>query len=296
MSRGTNVQGQDCVVAHSSGHAPPATAAPWGATDCHHHIADARFPKPDGRLPVQASVQDYQRLKQRLGITRSVVVAAASYGDDARVLVDALRQLGTEHTRGVALVYPEVSEAELDRLHAEGVRGIRVYLGKGRVLSSTELRETAARAHARGWHLQFVAARQGELVAEWEALLASLDCTLVFDHFGFAPQPAGERSATAGALKRLLDRGHTYTKLSGVYIQSREGYPAYSDVDALAVELIAHASERMLWGTDWPHPNAAPSKPDDALVFDQLARWAPSEQLRRQILVDNPDRVYWRDR
>lgn len=296
MSAGTSVPGQDRVVAHSSGQAPPRTAAPWGATDCHHHIADARFPKPDGSLPVEASVQDYQRLKERLGISRSVVVAAASYGDDSRVLVDALRQLGTEQARGVALVYPEVAEAELDRLHAEGVRGIRVYLGKGRILSHSELRETAVRANARGWHLQFVAARQPQLLPEWEAVLASLDCTLVFDHFGFAPQPAGESSATAAVLKRLLDRGNTYVKLSGVYIQSRVGYPSYSDVDALAIALIAHASERMLWGTDWPHPNAAPLKPDDALVFDQLARWAPSPAVRQTILVDNPERVYWRDR
>jgi predicted TIM-barrel fold metal-dependent hydrolase len=155
------------------------------------------------------------------------------------------------------------------------------------------VRGLAARAAQRGWHLQFVGDRHAERVAAWEKTLAGLPCRVVIDHLGYAPQPAGLASATAQTLLRLVERGHTYVKLSGVYIQSQAGYPDYSDVDALAAALVKAAPERMLWGTDWPHPGATPRKPDGARLFDQLARWAPMAATRRRILVENPDALYW---
>jgi D-galactarolactone isomerase len=287
------VRGEPLEAPHSSGTGAPDTPAPPGATDCHHHVSDPRFPKADGSVGTPATVADYRQFKRRLGVSRSIVIAASPYGDDNRGLVDALRQLGGDAARGVALVYPEVSDGQLDALHGAGVRGMRVYLNKGRALTTDDVRGLAARAAQRGWHLQFVGDRHAELVAAWEKTLAGLPCRVVIDHLGYAPQPAGLASATAQTLLRLLERGHTYVKLSGVYIQSQAGYPDYGDVDALAAALVKAAPERMLWGTDWPHPGATPRKPDGARLFDQLARWAPMAATRRRILVENPDALYW---
>lgn len=268
-------------------------ATPWGATDCHHHIGDRRFAKADGSAPTEATVAQYRVFKRRLGLTRSIVIAASSHGDDNSVVLDALDQLGPDAARGVAIVRPGVTDEFLDQLHRSGVRGMRFYLGKGSIPTAHELRQMAERAHSRGWHVQIVGDRDRELIAEWEATLASLPCPVVIDHMGYAPQPGGETSATAKTMFRLLRAGNTYVKLSGVYIQSKVGFPSYSDVDNLAIALVQCAPERMLWGTDWPHPGAGSNKPDGAMLLDRLAIWAPAESTRRLILVDNPQRLYW---
>jgi D-galactarolactone isomerase len=288
------VRGERLRAPYSSGVLPPRTPAPPGAVDCHHHIVDPRFPG-DRPLP-SATVGDYRVFQRRLGLTRSVVVAPSTHGDDNRGLVDALGELGTDRARGVALVHPEVGDAELRRLHRHGVRGIRVYLGKGRVPTPEELRALAGRAAGLGWSVSVVAARDRDLIAGWEDTLAALPCPVVVDHLGWAPQPAGVASATAAALGRLLETGNTYVKLSGLYLSSN--HPSYEDVDELAGRLCRTAPDRMLWGTDWPHLVALAmgrQAPDGALLFDKLTGWLPDADDRRRVLVDNPERLYWRD-
>lgn len=287
---------QQVRAPYSSGVRPPTVPVPVGAVDCHHHITDPRFP---GSRPLpSATVDDYRLFQRRLGLTRSVVVAPSTHGDDNRGLVDALGQLGTDRARGVALVYPEASDAELRRLHGHGVRGIRVYLGKGRVPAPEELRTLSRRAADLGWSISVVAARDQDLVADWEGVIAALACPVVVDHLGWAPQPAGIASATASALARLLEAGNTYVKLSGLYLSSHVGYPSYSDVDALAAWLGRTAPGRLLWGTDWPHLVAlamGQSAPDGALLLDKLAGWLPDAADRQRVLVTNPERLYWQD-
>jgi len=287
------VGGKTVEAPHSTGVEPPMTLAPIGATDCHHHISDLRFPKPGGGQVTPSTVSDYLVFKRRLGITRNIVIAASSYGDDNSCLVDALRQLGSHQARGVALVHPDVNEQELDRLHEVGVRGLRFYLAKTRVPTVAELTKIASRAHQRGWHVQIVADRVKEVLVDWEAALDALPCPVVIDHFGYAPQPDGEKSATGAVLRRLLDNGKTYVKLSAVYIQSKVGFPTYADMNPMAQALVQLAPDRLLWGTDWPHPGAGATKPDGAQLFDQLTAWAPDAEVRKQILVDNPQRLYW---
>jgi predicted TIM-barrel fold metal-dependent hydrolase len=288
--------GDQLPAPFSSGVLPPRTPVPPGAVDCHHHIVDPRFPG-DRPLP-PATVGDYRLFQRRLGLTRSVVVAPSTHGDDNRGLVDALGELGTDRARGVALVHPEVGDAELRHLHRNGVRGVRVYLGKGRVPTPEELRTLSRRAAGLGWSVSVVATRDRDLIADWEDTLATLACPVVVDHLGWAPQPAGVDSATAAALGRLLEAGNTYVKLSGLYLSSRVGHPSYSDVDALAGRLCRTAPQRVLWGTDWPHLVAlamGQPAPDGALLFDKLADWLPDANDRRRVLVDNPERLYWRD-
>jgi predicted TIM-barrel fold metal-dependent hydrolase len=153
----------------------------------------------------------------------------------------------------------------------------------------------AARIERLNWHIQVVANSGDALVAAQSAFL-ELSCPLVIDHFGHVNQPEGVRHPSMNVLRRLLDRGRAYVKLSAPYISSRVGAPTYADIDPVAIELVRAAPQRMLWGTDWPHPTVTTEpKPDDAAMLDRLALWAPEAALRRCILVDNPSRLYWAD-
>lgn len=282
---------------HSSGSGWPTTEATDGAVDCHHHIFDPRFQKPDEPLVPPATVDDYQVFKRRLGIARSVLVASSNYGIDNSCLLDALKQFGSSICRGVAAVHPNPSDSMLDEFHALGVRGLRVYLAKNRVPTFDELCTLGRRAAQRGWSINVVGNREREVLLEWEAVLADLPCPVVIDHLGWAPQPAGTRSKTAALIRRLLAGGNAWIKLSGPYLSSAEGPPRFSDVDDLAAELASLAPDRTIWGSDWPHPVAQQHGfvPDGALLFDQLARWVPDAQHRHGILVTNPRRLYWAD-
>jgi D-galactarolactone isomerase len=266
---------------------------PAGAVDCHHHIFDPRFQKPEDPVPPTATVAEYQLFKRRIGISRSIVVAPSNYGMDNACLLDAIEQLGQADARGVAFVHPDVSDDELRRLNAGGVRGMRIYLAKNRVPSQDEVRRMAGRAADLGWILQFVGNREREVLLDWEDLLRSLPCTIVIDHMGWAPQPAGVASATAGLLFRLLAAARTYIKLSGLYLSSASGFPNYRDVDALAAALVAAAPEQLLWGTDWPHVGAGADKPDGALLVEKLETWGIGPAARQSILVDAPGRLFW---
>lgn len=289
------VRGEALQAPWSAGTAPPTTALPRGAVDCHHHVFDPRFQKAQEPRVPSATVQDYALFKRRLGMSRSVVVAPSNYGTDNACLLDALDQLGPDLARGVVLVDPDVPDAELNRMHVRGVRGMRVYLAKNRVPTCEELLRMGARAAERGWSLQFVGNREREVLVEWTDTLFQLPCEFVIDHFGWAPQPEGVGSATAALLRRTLEERRGYVKLSGLYLSSREGHPHYRDLDALAVDLVGREPSRIIWGTDWPHPMAGGLRPDGAMLVDRLAEWVLDAELRRRILVDNPDRLYWAD-
>jgi D-galactarolactone isomerase len=281
---------QIVTVPNSTGTQPPATFVPVGAVDCHHHIFDPRFPKPSKPMRAVGTVDDYTLLKRRLGIARSVVVAAASYGTDNACLLDALHRFGDD-ARGVAIVAADAPLSEMQALDAARVRGARFYLEKGAPPDPLALSGFARRAADLDWHVEIMPSRGDALVAA-EPMLAGLDCPVVIDHLGYTPQPQGTAHPAFDAMRRLLDGGHVWIKLSGVYFTSQTGFPDYADVDALASALAAHRPDRMLWGTDWPHSGEA-QKPDDALLLDQAARWIPEAALRHATLVTNPAALYW---
>jgi D-galactarolactone isomerase len=280
------------AVPYSDGTQPPSMPIPIGATDCHHHIFDPRFPRPNGRSGIWGTVDDYRLLRRRLGLSRSVIASPSSYGFDNSCLVDALDVLG-DTSRGVAAVKLDVSDAELDRLHNHGVRGIRLYLIGDTLTAPNQFAAYAARIARLGWHIQVVAVSDDALVAAGP-MFAQLPCTLVIDHFGYIAQPGGVNRPSMKVLRRLLDKGNVYVKLSAPYISSKTGAPDYADIDPVATALVGAAPERMLWGTDWPHPLVTKAPwPDDAAMLDRLAIWAPDPQVRQRILVDNPSRLYW---
>lgn len=289
-----HVRGETLAVPLSGGTEPPKNPLPAGAVDCHHHIFDPAFPRPNGRRGIWGTVADYRLLRRRLGLARSVITSPQSYEFDNSCLVDALDQLG-ESTRGVAAVRLDVDDAELDRLHAHGVRGIRLYLIGDAPTPPERFVDYARRIERLGWHIQMVAVSGDALVAA-EPALRKLPCTLVIDHFGYVSQPEGIQHPSMDALRRLLDKGNVYVKLSAPYITSQAGPPDYADIDPVAIALVRAAPERLLWGTDWPHPLVTTEpKPDDAAMLDRLALWAPDEAVRHRILVENPERLYWTD-
>lgn len=282
------------AVPHSAGEGRPRIAVPPDAADCHLHIYDPRFPlvHPERLAVAGASTVEYRRLQERLGTSRAVVVQPAAYGTDNRVTLDAIARLGAQRTRGIAVVHPEVTDAELDALHEGGIRGVRFSMHDPRTAVTTPamIAPLAPRLAARGWHLQLhVRAVQ---LAGMAALLASLPCDVVFDHMARLPLPEGIRHPAHALVMKRLDAGRGWVKLSGPYLEGREGTLGYTGITAVARAFVAGAPERLVWGSDWPHPTEREPKPDDAVLLDRLAEWAPDEATRKRILVDNPAILY----
>ncbi|TDN70838.1 amidohydrolase family protein [Paraburkholderia sp. BL10I2N1] len=261
-------------------------------TDAHHHIYDSRYPlDPAAQLrPADATVADYRALQQRLGIGRHVVVQPSTYGTDNRCLLDALRQFGT-NARGIASVSDTVTDRELYILHDAGVRGLRFNLEYLVGLTVAMIAPLSERIEPLGWHIQLNAT--AAQILEHHALLASVSSRLVIDHMGQIPQPAGLLDPAFRVVKELTARGRTWVKLSGPYLVSQTGGPDYADAGKVARSFALHAPDRMLWGTDWPHPTqSADKKPDAARLLEDLASWISDDTTTYRILVDNPADLY----
>jgi D-galactarolactone isomerase len=177
-------------------------------------------------------------------------------------------------------------------LDSRRVRGARFYLEKGPTVDAQALIAFSRKALEMDWHIEIQPSRGDTLVSALD-LIDKLQCPVVIDHLGYTPQPDGIRHPAAFAMKHLLDSGHVWIKLSGLYFTSVSGFPDYEDVDELASQLMKHRPDRMLWGTDWPHSGEKDRKPDDSKLLDQTARWSSLEADRRAMLVENPARLYW---
>jgi len=281
-------------VPNSAGTSTPRYKAPELACDSHVHVYDPAFPAAWRKLyPVaNASVAEYRLLQQRLGTRRAIVVQAAVYGTDNRCVVAAVQALGIDNARGVAVVHPTVSDKELEALHAGGVRGLRFtqHNPKTAVTSPDMIEPLARRVQALGWHVQLHL--QGEQIVQMASLIEALPGTIVIDHMGRLPQPEGVKHPAFRILRRMLDGGRTWVKLSGAYLNTQIGPPRYADATKIAREFIKAAPERCVWGSDWPHPTETGKKPDDAILFDLLQEWVRDEPTRRNVLVNNPARLY----
>lgn len=283
------------VVPHSAGTHKPTLAAPEFACDSHMHVYDRRFGvqgAPDTMID-DATADDYRLLQRRTGTQRTVVVQPRVHGTDNSVTLAAIRALGAAHTRGVAVVRPDVSDAELERLHAGGIRGIRftLYTPTHATTDFAMVEPLAHRVHALGWHVQLHwSAAQ---LVEHAALLERLPGTVVLDHLARLPQPAPRAHPAFGLVCRLLDGGRTWIKLSGAYLDSALGAEGrYADTTALAQTWVRRAPERLVWGSDWPHPTERHQVPDDAQLLDLLGDWVPDDATRHRVLVENPARLY----
>ena len=285
---------------------PVTFDVPAGACDCHVHVIPdpARFPFAPARVytPPLATADELLALQRLLHLDRVVIVHPSIYGTDNSATLDGMRRLGRARARGVAVIDERISAAALDDMASAGMVGIRVNLETvGEVdpkASARQLQAAAELAKDRLWHLQ-VYTRLPVIAALAEQLHA-LPVPLVIDHFGGARAELGLQQPGFDTLLALLRSGNTYVKISGCY-RSSSATPDYADTAPLAQALIAANPERVVWGTDWPHPDAGRGRPrdvtpyypiDDGHVMNLLARWAPDPAVRKKILVDNPARLY----
>jgi D-galactarolactone isomerase len=275
--------------------ATPALPVPPGATDCHMHIygPPERYPAAPTNpspVPFTSDLVAYRKVQARLGLGRTVVVQPTAYGADNACTLDAVAALGPDAARAVVVVTPETPEAELARLHAAGARGARAFLLKGGLVPWERLGELSARVAPLGWHVQLQF--DGGELPEREALIRTLPSAVVIDHVGRFHDPVPPTAPAVRALLRLMESGRAWVKASSPYGVSRSGPPDYADVSAIARAVIAAAPDRVVWGSNWPHPNAPEPKPDEAPLLDLLGAWAPDEKTRRTILADNPALLY----
>lgn len=270
----------------------PRLALPRGSVDCHAHVFGPydRFPLtlPRSYSPPEASLEQYRAMLTAMGFDRGVLVQPSVHGSDNRSMVDALKR-DPQRLRGIAVVDPSVSEAELDALDAAGVRGLRinVLFAGGTDLAATE--KLAARIAPRGWHIQLLV--DVGTMPDFGVRFGSFPCPVVVDHMGHVgPSEAASAPGFSGLLT-LLDTGKAWVKLSGAYRVTEKGSP-FADVAAVARDLIAANPARCVFATDWPHPALKWPMPDDGDLVDLLADWEPDEARRRAILIDNPQRLY----
>lgn len=278
------------AVPNSTGTAPPALQAPAGAADCHIHIYDARYVSAS---PVLAggTVADYRLLQKRIGVSRVVIVNPRNYATDNTVTTDAIRELGINNARGVGVLRPTVTDAELKKLDEAGIRGIRFTVGdpKTAVVSIDMIEPLAKRIAEYGWHVQLN--MPCDKIVEHANMLRRLPTTIVFDHMGKPSVDQGVKHPSHAIIRGLLDQRRAWVKVSGAYMNTQVGPPTYADATAVAQAFVKAAPERCVWGSDWPHPGPK-VKPDDAVLFDLLGVWAPDAATRHRILVTNPQDLY----
>ena len=288
----------------------PSTAiTPEQACDCHVHVfldpAQFPFATPRAYTPPPAGVEELVALHAALGVGQTVIVQPSVYGADNSATLEGIRLLGPERARGVAVIDESIIDPALARMHQAGIRGIRANLA----LAGEEdperarrlLRGLADRVRPHGWHIQIYTGLK--MIAALRDCLSDLPVPVVIDHFGGARGEGGTEQAGFADLVSLVRSGQAYVKLSAPY-RSSERVPGYPDMAPLAQALIAANPDRMLWGSDWPHPDASrtagrqpgnisPRLPvNDQDVFDLLRIWAGDAVKLRKILVDNPAILY----
>jgi predicted TIM-barrel fold metal-dependent hydrolase len=277
----------NATIPFTAGLVPPRLVVPKGAVDCHHHVYDAAVPVAPGARPHgSASLADHARLLARLGVDRHVLVQPSTYGFDNALHLAALRQAGPERARMVAVVPPDAPMPQLREMAAAGVAGARANLVQAVPLRPADVAPLARRVADLGWHLQVFAG--AGLIVELAEVLRAAPCPVVFDHFAQLPLAGWAAHPAWGVVMDLVQAGRGWVKLSSPYSLDQARPDA---VGGLARALVAAAPERLVWGTNWPHPNAT-AIPDDSALLDLLAGWAPDEAVRRAILVDNPARLY----
>jgi 2-pyrone-4,6-dicarboxylate lactonase len=274
----------------------PRYRPPAGACDCHAHVfgPSAIYPFVDDRsfTPPVCSVEDYLATLDVLGIDRGIIVHGSVHGTDNRISQDAIAT-APERLRGVAVIDSTFTPEAIERLHLGGFRGARMstIVKGGPGFGNLEAIATLVRPV--GWHLVAHVSRPDELVTLAPRLLRT-GLTIVIDHVASISLKEGPSAPAFAILREMLETDRCWIKISGLSRRSTEGYP-WSDARPLVEALLALRPDRILWGSDWPHPNMYDHVPDDAELVDAFALWVPDVQLQRQILVDNPEKLYWCD-
>ena len=308
VAAGLAMTGRKTLAKASQPSTPVNFDVPAHACDCHTHIHGdpEKFPFFSGRVytPEPASPEEMAALHQALHIERVVIVTPSVYGPDNSATLFGIKARGA-NARGVAVIDDKTPESDLDAMNDAGIRGIRLNLATGGVSDPNIGRQRIAvaieRVKSRNWHVQMFTSLA--MISAIKDLVAASPVPVVFDHFGGARGALGPEQPGFADLLALVRLGKAYVKISGAYRASALA-PDYTDVIPLAQALIAANADRIIWGTDWPHPNSTtpPGRKtteltplfqiDDGPLLNQLAVWAPDAAIRNRILVDNPARLY----
>jgi 2-pyrone-4,6-dicarboxylate lactonase len=275
----------------------PKITLPAGATDTHAHICGPKsqyayfservYTPPDCLLPA------YSHMLKTLGVERAVLVQPSVYGTDNTAMLDAMKVAGRSF-RGVSVVADDISESELKRLHDAGVRGVRVNIvdvpdRKPGTMPMEALKKLAQKVKPFGWHMEFLA--HVDEFPDLDNMLDGFPVDTVYGHLGYMKTDKGIAHPGFQALLRLMQAGKAWVKLTGPYRISLQAMP-HADTDLYAHALIKAAPQQVLWGSDWPHVMVKGAMPNDGDICDLLGNWVPDADVRRQVLVDNPARLY----
>jgi predicted TIM-barrel fold metal-dependent hydrolase len=308
IAAGVTMPNRTVLAAAAQPSTPVNFDIPAGACDCHTHIHGdpAKFPFFEGRVytPEQASPEEMSALHKALHIECVVIVTPSVYGTDNSATLFGMKARGAT-ARGVAVIDDKTPEGDLDAMNQAGIRGIRLNHATGGVndpnVGRPRFQAAVERVKARGWHIQLFTSLP--MISAIKDLVAASPVPVVFDHFGGAQAALGISQPGFTDLLELVSSGKAYVKISGGYRASRLA-PDYADAAPLAQALIAANSDRIVWGTDWPHPDSVtpPGRKvtdvtpllqiDDGRLLNQLPVWAPDAAIRKKILVDNPVRLY----
>jgi predicted TIM-barrel fold metal-dependent hydrolase len=308
IAAGVTMPNRNALATAAQPSTPVNFDVPAGACDCHTHIHGdpAKFPFFSGRVytPELASPEEMTALHKALHIERVVIVTPSVYGPDNSATLFGMKARGAT-ARGVAVIDDKTPEGDLDAMNQAGIRGIRVNLATLGVADPNVGRQrfqaAVERVKNRNWHVQLFTSLA--MISAIKDLVAASPVPVVFDHFGGAQGELGPEQPGFADLTELLRTGKAYVKISGAYRSSKLG-PDYPDAAPLARALIAANADRIVWGTDWPHPDSVtpPGKQvtdvtplfqiDDGRLLNQLPVWAPDAATRKKILVDNPARLY----
>jgi predicted TIM-barrel fold metal-dependent hydrolase len=308
IAAGVTMPNRNALATAAQPSTPVNFDIPAGACDCHTHIHGdpAKFPFFSGRVytPELASPEEMTALHKALHIERVVIVTPSVYGPDNSATLFGMKARGAT-ARGVAVIDDKTPEGDLDAMNQAGIRGIRLNLATGGVndpsVGRPRFQAAIERVKNRNWHVQLFTSLA--MISAIKDLVAASPVPVVFDHFGGAQGELGLEQPGFSDLLELVKSGKAYVKISGAYRSSKLG-PDYPDVAPLARALIAANAERIVWGSDWPHPDSVtppgkqvtevtpPFQIDDGRLLNQLPAWAPDAATRKKILVDNPARLY----
>ena len=287
---------RDCIPPDRNPRRPRVKLPP-GSIDTHVHVFESRYPLSPARgyTPPESTLADLKHLHATLGIDRVVFTQPSVYGTDNSAIVDGMRALNTENpnrARCVVAVDMEVTEEEIADLDAAGARGVRLNTDNqgGMPVTLDDIPELAARIRPFGWHFEFLF--PGKDILELMPVFRALEVPMSIAHFAYQSATAGVRAPGFQALLELARRGNTWIKISGANRVSATDLPPYDDVKPMAGALIEAAPQRIMWGTDWPHPNKYEVNPNDGDLVDAFGDWVSDEAMRRKIMVETPASFY----
>jgi predicted TIM-barrel fold metal-dependent hydrolase len=275
----------------------PRTRLPKGAVDTHVHVFEPGYALSPARgyTPPWSTLEDLRRLHAALGVDRVVFTQPSIYGIDNSAILDGMAKLNREtpgRARAVVALDMSFTEKDLENMDAAGVRGVRLNTDNlgGMPIAFDDIPELSARIRPFGWHLEFLF--PGKDILELMPLFRSLTVPMSIAHFAYQPASAGVDAPGFQALLELVRGGNCWVKISGANRVSRGDLPPYDDVAPMARALVAAGPGRILWGTDWPHPNKYVANPNDGDLVDAFGEWISDEAKRREILVDTPASFY----